>query len=433
MTEILEILDSKSTLNRKLYFLLKERIRLDYDDFFNHIIFKDVIKYNENNIDNNDRVYECYMDIIDTVEELNIVRSKDLDKYSRISNFGIFSNSTNNIKYWSDRGYSLDESKEIISNKNSTYNIENIMIRHNCSEDSAKNILQTWVDKRLDTFDKKSEEEIKRINYEKGKSTRREYILTQINPNTGEKYTDDEISKLFKERYGWSRGTKMSPERLKLQNTNIGYYMNKGHDSETSLKLLSERQSTFSLSKCIEKHGEIKGRKIWQKRQDKWIKTMDSKPIHEKLKIFLKRTSSTKFYSRESISFFENLIESFEDNFEIKLEPLMGDSEYFINTGDKFYMYDFTLRDYKIAIEYNGTHVHPCPNMSIEERSNWKQAYTKESADVIAKRDNDKINAIKNRGYDVLIVYDNEVNTSYKRLVKINEISKYLYNKIKNK
>jgi hypothetical protein len=64
-------------------------------------------------------------------------------------------------------------------------------------------------------------------------------------------------------------------------NTTIQYYTKQGYSEEESLKLLSERQSTFSLDKCVEKHGMLEGFLIWQERQDKWQNTLNSRPQEE--------------------------------------------------------------------------------------------------------------------------------------------------------
>ena len=54
-------------------------------------------------------------------------------------------------------------------------------------------------------------------------------------------------------------------------NTQIEYWLKKTNGNlEKAQKLLSQRQSTFSIKSCIEKHGEEKGTKIWLDRQEKW-------------------------------------------------------------------------------------------------------------------------------------------------------------------
>ena len=61
----------------------------------------------------------------------------------------------------------------------------------------------------------------------------------------------------------------------------VDYYTSKGYTEETAKSMLSDRQSTFSLDKCIDKFGEEAGKDIWQQRQNKWMVTMNSKTDEE--------------------------------------------------------------------------------------------------------------------------------------------------------
>jgi hypothetical protein len=65
-------------------------------------------------------------------------------------------------------------------------------------------------------------------------------------------------------------------------NTTLDYYLLKGMTLEEAHNALSERQMTFSLDKCIERHGETEGLEVWKKRQEKWMGTLNSKPQGEK-------------------------------------------------------------------------------------------------------------------------------------------------------
>lgn len=58
------------------------------------------------------------------------------------------------------------------------------------------------------------------------------------------------------------------------RNNNKKYWINLGFSEEESIKMVSERQSTFSLQKCLDKYGDIEGHKIWQDRQKRWQKSL---------------------------------------------------------------------------------------------------------------------------------------------------------------
>lgn len=53
---------------------------------------------------------------------------------------------------------------------------------------------------------------------------------------------------------------------------NVQYWINRGLSEEEAAAVVSKRQSTFSLAKCIEKHGEEEGKAKWAARQEKWLK-----------------------------------------------------------------------------------------------------------------------------------------------------------------
>lgn len=69
-----------------------------------------------------------------------------------------------------------------------------------------------------------------------------------------------------------------NPEKYYDKTTSrIEYWIKKGYSNEDAKKLLSERQSTFSLKKCIEKYGEADGVKKFKDRQNKWISSLKIK------------------------------------------------------------------------------------------------------------------------------------------------------------
>ena len=64
-------------------------------------------------------------------------------------------------------------------------------------------------------------------------------------------------------------------------NTTLIYWTSRGYSEEEAKKIISERQVTFSLEKCIEKYGEEDGRQKWLDRQEKWQDTLKSKSVEE--------------------------------------------------------------------------------------------------------------------------------------------------------
>lgn len=85
----------------------------------------------------------------------------------------------------------------------------------------------------------------------------------------------DAVSKLTNDRTALLEA---EPERSPVR---IEYYLAKGMTQEEAEDALAERQRTFTLEICIQKHGRAEGTRIWQKRQDKWQDTLNSKPQEE--------------------------------------------------------------------------------------------------------------------------------------------------------
>jgi hypothetical protein len=61
----------------------------------------------------------------------------------------------------------------------------------------------------------------------------------------------------------------------------LDYYIVRGYSEKEAKAMLTERQSTFTLSKCVAKFGEEEGKRIWLERQDRWQNTLKSKPQKE--------------------------------------------------------------------------------------------------------------------------------------------------------
>lgn len=66
--------------------------------------------------------------------------------------------------------------------------------------------------------------------------------------------------------------------------TCIEHYLNKGMTLVAAKEALRERQTTFSLEKCVLRFGKEEGIRIWEERQRKWQNTMNSK-THEEISL----------------------------------------------------------------------------------------------------------------------------------------------------
>ncbi len=178
-----------------------------------------------------------------------------------------------------------------------------------------------------------------------------------------------------------------------ISTTTIEYYLNKGMSQTEATAALKERQTTFSLEKCIMRHGEIEGTKKWKDRQDKW-----------KAEVFNTERHISKGTSKISEKFIDQLLKVISIN---ESEIMCKKNEKFIcdkETGFT-YKYDFTVKTLKKIIEFNGDFWHCIPS---KFKPDYYHKVKEMTAEEIWKFDEYKINLAKKHGYDVLIVWEHD-------------------------
>lgn len=165
------------------------------------------------------------------------------------------------IEYWIKRGWSLQDSKKYA-------NIKKISRKKN---NKSPFKIQTWIDKGYSEIE---------AEY-KCKSLKPIYKEYWINKGYSE-IEAEEKSKDVKHTNN-IKGAKNSAKNKDNINFKINsplyieHYLAKGYSETDSILMLKNRQTTFSKEKCIKKYGEHEGLKIWQNRQEKWQKTLQSK------------------------------------------------------------------------------------------------------------------------------------------------------------
>ncbi len=135
-------------------------------------------------------------------------------------------------------------------------------------------------------------------------------------------------------------------------NTSLEFYLKKTNNIEEAKKMLSNRQTTFSLEICIKKYGKEDGLKRWQRRQQKW---------HSNYK--------KSNYSRISQDLFLALRENLSSNLDIYFAECNGadrNDEFIFSTkcGSVFKLDFYVPALYKI-IEFDGTYWHNRNKVSI--------------------------------------------------------------------
>ena len=204
-------------------------------------------------------------------------------------------------------GLSEEEAKEKISKiknikKMNIYSIKDQMERFGLSEEEAKekiskikNVNIFSVSWQMERFGLNEEEAIEKVESIKRKSkisfsSMSDFDFNSMIPSKKEHWMKkglseeeainkvNEVIKIATNNCNnFSKKVKGDKSYNIIRTTNVEYYLNKGYNLEESKKMLSKRQSTFSLEKCINKLGFEKGYKRWLIRQTKWLKSLDGK------------------------------------------------------------------------------------------------------------------------------------------------------------
>lgn len=139
-------------------------------------------------------------------------------------------------------------------------------------------------------------------------------------------------------------------------NTKLSYWLEKTDGNEEEAKrLLSERQSTFSLEKCIERYGEVEGKEVWKNRQQKWQKNF-KKSNYSKVsqKLFVEVYNNIKDYNFSDIFF-----ATYDNNIKSVVLDDGKNREYTLTLKDlRVVKPDFFIKDIKLIIEFDGDYWH---------------------------------------------------------------------------
>ena len=160
-------------------------------------------------------------------------------------------------------------------------------------------------------------------------------------------------------------------------NTNplsVNYYTSKGFSLDEAKQKIKERQSTFSLKKCIERYGLEKGKEIFENRQRKWQNTLNNLPQEELERIIKAKMFDGKGYSNISQELFnkinEKIVNDYKEIFYAtnNLEKT-NNNEFLVIDPEtqKKYLLDFYIKDINKVIEFDGDYWHG------EKRGNQKR------------------------------------------------------------
>ena len=189
-------------------------------------------------------------------------------------------------------------------------------------------------------------------------------------------------------------------------NTQAEYYLKQtGGNLEEAKRLLSKRQSTFSLNKCVDRYGIEIGTKKWNDRQKKWLNTLNNKSDEEKQRINRLKVGKGYSVSKAERELIEVLM---QNNFIVDHQFSLFNREL-----KKEYIYDIKVGNN--IIEYNGDWWHCNPVLYKEE---YYHPRVKLSAKDIWEKDFSKIYYAKSKNYNVLIIWESDYKNDKKGTIQ---------------
>jgi len=279
--------------------------------------------------------------------------------------------------------------------------------------------------------------------FEAGKRipTRAEYYIHKFGLNKEEAEILAKERKFKNNKLGADKSGKRNIKDLRFTSVLcIEYWLLKGYSREEAALKLKEEYSkhTFSLIKCIKKHGLEEGSRIHKDRQIKWQNTLNSKPQEEIDLIDLKKNVWTidsylvrgftrekaielcasaiikrqLGYSQESINKLKSIL---PDN--IFNNGMHSENEYYIYANNRHYFYDFRYKD--LIIEYHGSAYHASPYLEHEQLNEWKHPFEKTGYKESYEKDKIKRELAVTRGFTYLEIYNPMPVNEYNNVIEI--------------
>lgn len=279
-----------------------------------------------------EEVYDRCVSILDSHEKIS---SCDLHKELQgLFYYGVKNQSFLNKRFWIIRGYTDEEAAQEISKIQ--------------KENALKFVKSVESGKNLHNFSK-------------------EYLTKH--------YTEEELSEKYAENSKRAGITKKNIKEIEPDkyfsscDTRIEYYVKQGYTEEEAKALVKERQSTFSLEKCIEKYGENEGIARWKERQEKWQNALKSKSQEEidemnKKKGITLENMINKYGEEQGKNNYYKWLNS--------ISPYRHDSHFEKESGKLYYIrfYNDDIQFWKIGITLNEV-----SGGRFENREVFKQKY----------------------------------------------------------
>ena len=324
------------------------------------------------------------------------------------------------------KGYrNLCEKENCIKKSFSSHTIEGFMYKNTCDKEEAEKLYhlenKRQLEERMKTF---SELRKSNPNFDKERNMLCSEFWIKRGFNLEESIL--KINNIRKKNaLKFSQTIKKNPEKYAAKYpTKIEYYLNRGISESDAIDKISQIQNRFSLVGCIEKHGKIEGEIVWKKRQNKWMITMNSKTDEEKIEINRKKLSSNgNMYSKISQKLFWDIYNIIENKDSIKFKEL-NNEYYLIDENKCWFAYDFVIMNERKCIEFNGEFWHCKPG---KYKPDYLHRVKKITAMDIWNIDKHKINLIKSKDFDTLIVWEDDYRKNPQQILK--ECIEFIENK----
>lgn len=135
----------------------------------------------------------------------------------------------------------------------------------------VKPIVQDWLDTDIAIRHKKIYSTFRKvIGAKSNRIMQLEYYLER---GYDLEFAQHQVSKIQSTRT--KKGWQDNKFKLRLLPIHKEYWIKRGYSDKAAILKVKERQTTFSLSKCIEKHGETTGIQIFNQRQQLWQSNLD--------------------------------------------------------------------------------------------------------------------------------------------------------------
>jgi len=199
------------------------------------------------------------------------------------------------------------------------------------------------------------------------------------------------------------KSSKTKQENPERETSRIEYWLARFPEKEARQRY-KERQSTFSLARCISKLGEMEGRKKWAARQEQWQNTLGAKTDEEKADINRRKCGNGSNISKQERVLVAEINEILDSEVETQFTISYGR-----NNG---YIYDIFFNNR--IIEYFGDFWHANPDLYPDTFVN---CVSKKSYQDIRKRDEDRIHLAKSKGYQIKIVWEKDFKEDATKII----------------